>query len=147
MATRLATTHNGLVSGLLADPSGGCFDSVSIRRRRFQRGMRGTSRRSSSLHSPQCVHAILMALILRAFTLACALVPRACMSVDITPLSENDINNFCVKNNFCVLFYNSIPEKVGSDLILMIFRNRAQYPTPGNDTPFRSRVVLAYGPE
>jgi len=43
-----------------------------------------------------------------ACTLARVLVPRASMGVEITPLSENAINNFCVNNSF---LYNSIPQK------------------------------------
>ena len=40
--------------------------------------------------------------------LARVLVPRASMGVEITPLSENVINNFCVNNSF---LYTSIPQK------------------------------------
>ena len=50
----------------------------------------------------------ILSIIVPQGTLARVLVPRASMGVEITPLSENVINNFCVNNSF---LYNSIPQK------------------------------------
>ena len=50
----------------------------------------------------------ILSIIVPQGTLARVLVPRASMGVEITPLSENVLNNFYVNNSF---LYNSIPQK------------------------------------
>ena len=109
---RISATWDDLLPARAADEYQNLY-TTEVRARYSQRGLWGgtwADIRSQALHIrlrilaprhrvPACSSAHLR-LMIRAFTLVCALVPRACMGVEITPLSENVINNLCVKNNF-----------------------------------------------